>query len=71
MEHLLRTPRGASAYAQRWRLMERIFGDGKHNGGMRSFRRRGLNAVRSEWAFMHLAGNMLKLYEYGAATAAA
>ena len=71
MEHLLRTPQGASAYAQRSRLIEPIFGDRKHNRGIRSFRRRGLNAVRSEWAFIHLAGNMLKLYQYRAATAAA
>ena len=64
MEHLLRTPQGAAAYAQRSRLIEPTFGDRKHNRGLRSFRRRGLNAVRSEWAFMHLAGNMLKLYQH-------
>ena len=41
MEHLLRTPPGASAYAQRSRLIEPIFGDRNHNRGIRSFRRRG------------------------------
>ena len=71
MEHLLRTPQGAAAYAQRSRLIEPVFGDHKHNRQMRSFRRRGLNAVRSEWSFMHLAGNMLKLYHHNTATAAA
>jgi len=71
MEHLLRTPQGAAAYAQRSRLIEPIFGDRKHNRGIRSFRRRGLSAVRSEWAFMHLAGNTLKLYQHRAATATA
>jgi transposase len=63
MEHLLRTPQGAAAYAKRSYLIEPIFGDRKHNRGMRSFRRRGLPAARSEWAFMHLAGNMLKLHQ--------
>jgi transposase len=71
MEHLLRTPQGAAAYAQRSCLIEPIFGDRKHNRGLRGFRRRGLNAVRSEWAFSHLAGNMLKLYQHRAAAAAA
>jgi transposase len=71
MEHLLRTPQGAAAYAQRSCLIEPIFGDRKHNHGIRSFCRRGLSAARSEWAFMHLAGNMLKLHQHRAATAAA
>jgi transposase len=71
MEHLLRTPQGAAAYKQRSSLIEPVFGDHKHNRGIRRFRRRGLNAVRSEWAFIHLAGNMLKLYQHHAATAAA
>jgi len=71
MEHLLRTPQGAAAYAQRSGLIEPIFGDHKHNRGIRSFRRRGLSAVRSEWAFIHLAGNMLKLHQHRAAAAAA
>jgi hypothetical protein len=70
MEHLLRTPQGAAAYAQRSHLIEPVFGDRKHNHGMRSFRRRGLNAVRSEWAFMHLAANMLKLHQHRTAAVA-
>ena len=72
MEHLLRTPQGAAAYAKRSCLIEPIFGDRKHNRGIRGFRRRGLSAVRSEWAFIHLAGNMLKLHQHRVrATAAA
>jgi transposase len=71
MEHLLRTPQGAAAYKQRSSLIEPVFGDRKHNRGLRSFRRRGLSAVRSEWAFMHLAGNMLKLYQHRTAAATA
>ena len=71
MEHLLRTPQGAAAYTQRSCTIEPIFGDRKHNRAIHHFRRRGLNAVRSEWAFIHLAGNMLKLYQHRAAAAIA
>jgi hypothetical protein len=71
MEHLLRTPQGAAAYAQRSCLIEPVFGDRKTNRQMSRFRRRGLTAVRSEWALMHLAGNMLKLRDHRAAAAAA
>jgi hypothetical protein len=71
MEHLLRTPQGAAAYAQRSHLIEPVFADHKHNRQMRSFRRRGLNAARSEWAFMQLAANMLKLHHHQTAAASA
>jgi hypothetical protein len=71
MEHLLRTPQGATAYKQRSQLIEPVFGDRKHNRGTRSFRRRGLNAARSEWAFLNLAGNMLKLHQHRSAGATA
>lgn len=71
MEHLLRTPQGAAAYAQRSCLIEPVFGDRKHNRGIRGFRRRGLPAAKSEWALTHLAGNMLKLHQHRAAPATA
>ncbi|HEX6526475.1 MAG TPA: transposase [Streptosporangiaceae bacterium] len=71
MEHLLRTPQGTAAYKQRSQLIEPVFGDHKHNRQIRSFRRRGLTAARSEWAFIHLAGNMLKLYQHRSAAAIA
>ena len=64
MEHLLRTPQGTAAYKQRSCLIEPTFGNTKHNRHIRSFRRRGLNAVRSEWAFIQLAANMLKLHQH-------
>ena len=64
MEHRLRTPEGAAAYAQRSRIIEPVFADRKHNPRCRGFRRRGLDAANSEWAFMHLAANMLKLHEH-------
>lgn len=69
MEHRLRTPEGAAAYSKRSHLIEPVFGDRKHNRGYRSFRRRGLPAVQSEWAFMHFAGNTLKLYHHQQTTA--
>jgi transposase len=71
MEHLLRTPQGHAAYQQRSHLIEPVFGDRKHNHQIRSFRRRGLNAARSEWAFIHLAGNIRKLYHHHTRTAIA
>jgi transposase len=71
MEHRLRTAEGAAAYAQRSRTIEPVFADRKENRAMRGFRRRGLEAARSEWAFMHLAGNLLKLRQHRAAAATA
>ena len=64
MEHRLRTPEGAAAYAKRSHTIEPVFADRKHNHAMRSFRRRGLPAANSEWAFMHLAANLLKLRQH-------
>ncbi len=64
MEHRLRTPEGAAAYAQRSHTVEPVFGDRKTNRGYRAFRRRGLQAAASEWALMHLCGNLAKLYQH-------
>ena len=41
-----------------------MFGDRKTNRGWREFRRRGIDAAASEWAFMHLTGNLAKLYQH-------
>lgn len=62
MEHRLRTPQGAQAYARRSHTVEPVFADHKENRGWRTFRRRGLPAVRSEWALMNLSHNIAKLY---------
>ena len=70
MEHRLRTEEGAGAYAQRGHLIEPVFGDRKQNRGYRAFRRRGLSAASSEWAFMHLVGNLTKLYRHQRAACA-
>lgn len=64
MEHRLRTPEGAAAYATRSHTIEPLFGDHKANRGWRGFRRRGLTAVRSEWAFMNASHNLAKLFAH-------
>ena len=71
MEHRLRTAAGAAAYAQRSCTVEPVFADHKHNKAIRSFRRRGLPAAKSEWALIHLAGNLLKLRQHRTAAATA
>ncbi len=67
MEHRLRTPEGAEAYAHRSHIVEPVFGDAKENRGWRRFRRRGLSAAQSEWALMSLIHNIAKLFTHGAA----
>jgi transposase len=64
MEHRLRTPAGADTYAQRSHTVEPVFGNTKENRGWRRFRRRGLNAARSEWALMNLSHNLAKLFHH-------
>jgi transposase len=71
MEHRLRSAEGAAAYAQRGCTIEPIFGDIKTNRAMPGFRRRGLPAAHSEWSFINLAGNLLKLHRHRATTAIA
>ena len=64
MEHRLRTAEGAAAYATRSHSVEPVFGDHKENRGWHGFRRRGLDAVRSEWAFMNASHNLAKLFSH-------
>lgn len=64
MEHRLRTPEGAAEYSKRSHTVEPVFGDIKENSGYRRFRRRGLAAVRSEWALISLSHNLAKLFEH-------
>jgi transposase len=66
MEHRLRTIEGAEAYAQRSHTVEPVFADHKENRGWRRFRRRGLDAVRSEWALMNTSHNLAKLFAHHA-----
>ena len=64
MEHRLRTPEGAAAYATRSHTVEPVFANSKENRGFRGFRRRGLEAVRSEWSLMMTVQNLRKLYDH-------
>lgn len=64
MEHRLRTAEGAAAYAKRSSTVEPVFGNGKENRGFTKFRRRGLAAAQSEWAFMSLTQNIAKLFSH-------
>jgi len=70
MEHRLRTPEGATAYAKRSHTVEPVFGNIKENHGYRRFMRRGLSAVHSEWNLICSAHNVLKLYHHGQAAPA-
>jgi len=67
MEHRLRTPEGAKAYAHRSHIVEPVFGDAKENRGWRRFRRRGLSEAQSEWALMSLSHNIAKLFNHQSA----
>jgi len=58
----LTTPDGHSAYQQRKTMIEPVFGQIKHNRGIRSFHRRGLPAVDSEWKLICTTHNLLKIF---------
>jgi transposase len=62
MERKLRTKAGAAIYAARKAIVEPVFGQIKQARGFRRFSLRGLAKVSSEWAFVCLAHNLLKLY---------
>ena len=64
MEHRLRTPEGAAAYATRSHTVEPVFGDTKANRGYRRFMRRGLAAAKSETALIFAAHNLLKVFHH-------
>jgi transposase len=60
----LATPRGRRLYKKRCATIEPIFGQTKHNRGIRRFSRRGLNAVNSEWKVIAATHNLLKLWRH-------
>jgi transposase len=64
MEHRLRTPEGAQAYAIRSHTVEPVFGDTKENRGFRRFMRRGLDAADSEAALIFAVHNLLKVFHH-------
>lgn len=62
MRRRLQTKAGEAIYAARKAIVEPVFGQIKEARGFRRFSLRGLAKVRSEWAFVCLTHNILKLY---------
>ena len=65
-EHLrvrekLRTPEGKKIYRRRQAVVEPVFGVLKAHRGMQQFRRRGLNAVTTEWMVAAIAYNVRRM----------
>lgn len=58
----MREPASRSCYARRKALVEPVFGVLKQQRGMRQFRRRGLEAVSTEWALATTAYNLTRLF---------
>ena len=58
----LREPATRRCYARRKALVEPVFGVLKQQRGMRQFRRRGLQAVGTEWALATTAYNLTRLF---------
>lgn len=58
----LNTKRGRATYKKRAATIEPIFGQVKHNRGIRSLSRRGLAAADSEWKLICATHNLLKLH---------
>jgi transposase len=62
MARTLRTKSGRAVYACRKAIVEPVFGQIKHARGFRQFLRRGVMAVRHEWALLCTVHNILKLH---------
>ncbi|HEV3261601.1 MAG TPA: IS1182 family transposase [Gemmataceae bacterium] len=67
----VRTPLGRALYAARKGIVEPVFGQIKAVRGFRRFLLRGLAKVRGEWRLVCLTHNLLKLWRYRNAHAAA
>lgn len=62
MEQTLAEPDKQALYKKRQYTVEPVFGNIKANRGYRSFVRRGLDAVNSEWRLICAANNLMKLW---------
>jgi len=62
MDQKLAEPDNADRFRRRKAMIEPVFGDLKANRGYRSFLRRGLPAVTSEWRLICATHNLLKLW---------
>ena len=63
MRRRLMTPEGKELYKKRKQTVEPVFGQIKGARGFRQFLRRGLAAVRGEWALLCTVHNLLKLHQ--------
>jgi Transposase DDE domain len=64
MNHLLRTPEGATAYRQRGPIAERPFAQIKHNLDIDTLHTRGLANVTNEWTFLRTTHNLRILTDH-------
>jgi hypothetical protein len=67
MRARLKTPDGIAAYRQRGRIIETVFGHGKHNWNFTRFTGRGLQRAQAEWAFHGAVHNIAKIINHIAA----
>lgn len=65
MRARLATPDGITAYRQRGRIAETVFGHGKHNLGFRRFTGPGLDRANAEWTFHAAVHNLSKIINHG------
>jgi hypothetical protein len=63
MDRRLLTKKGRDTYRLRGQTVETVFGHIKKNLGFTGFLRRGLQAVRSEWALICTCCNLKKLFK--------
>lgn len=61
MRDRLTTPDGIAAYRQRGRIIETVFGHGKHNWGFTRFTGVGLKRARADWQFHGAVHNLSKI----------
>jgi Transposase DDE domain len=52
------------SYRKRKQTVEPLFGNTKHNNGVRRFHRRGRTKVRTEWRLLMLTHNLTKLHRH-------
>ena len=64
MAHKLRTAKGKKCYAQRKQIVEPVFGQIKHDRGIRQFLLRGRDKVGGEWKLIALTHNLLKIWRF-------
>lgn len=65
MERKLNTKAAKAAYAKRATTVEPVFGQIKGARGITRFRRRGLDAAKSEWSLIATTHNILKMWRNG------